>query len=241
MFYGDPDVIERQINESRENTMTLIVPGRFNDKTFLMSDCVGTRTDKKGNKSYHYMNKLNRLISTQNETYFCHTGQEAYGHAVRVFDRQCYEKNINFDVKNTSHIEEVLDIFKYIKEHYERDGHKIEKLCRLYFIEHGSLHYYNVNNNGSLSCIQTICDRCYIEPDNATNLPIGMKGIFNDNEEIIAFCKGKIEQYQPYGIDLKNRFSYVIIDKGGTVFDSSIRNNEELVLSETGGGYDKLK
>ncbi len=83
---------ERSLKRAKDNTMTYIISGISNEKPFLMSDCVATHKDKNENKTYHYSNKLNRLISTEIETYFCLAGSDAYSNAVNCFDRECYEK-----------------------------------------------------------------------------------------------------------------------------------------------------
>jgi hypothetical protein len=220
--------------------MTYIISGISNGRTFLMSDCVGT--DKKDVKStYKYINKINRLISSENETYFCHTGIDTYSYAINLFDRQCFEAKIQFDIKSKQQMLEVMDIFKYLKIYYNKTDIEISYFGRIYFVERGVIYYYNIDNDGIFSQMQTLSEGYYIEPDGANNSPIVLRNEIVTNEEILTFCKKRINKIQEYGIDLKNRFSYILFDDNDSIFNNSIKNNEELVLALIPGDYDKLK
>lgn len=78
---------------AKEKTMTYIISGISDGKPFLMSDCVLTENTKEG-KKFKYGNKLNRLISTEKETYYCLAGSDSYTYAIDLFDTQCYEKKL---------------------------------------------------------------------------------------------------------------------------------------------------
>jgi mannosyltransferase OCH1-like enzyme len=103
---------ERSLKIMKERTMTYIIAGISNKKPFLMVDCVGTDKSS-GERKFNYTKKLERLISTKEQTYFCLSGSDCYSFAISIFDRECYEKNKSFDFKNEEHMLEIIEIFKY--------------------------------------------------------------------------------------------------------------------------------
>jgi hypothetical protein len=222
---------ERSSKRVKENTMAYIISGISNGKPFLMSDCIATHKDKNKNKTYHYSNKLNRLISTEIETYFCFAGSDSYGYAVNCFDRECYEKNKSFDFRNEEHITEVLEIFRYIKEYRIKQGFKVDNYARLYFVTKTDVYFYQFNDDGKLTKLQNIGnDNYYIEPRVTDNYPTKLGKQFNNNQELIDFCKEEILKVQDYNIDLKDKFSYVIFNGNEIMFNNSVKTNKTLVF-----------
>lgn len=232
---------EGSLKRSKENTMTYIISGISNGKPFLMIDCVGTDKSS-GERKFNYTKKLERLISTKEQVYFCLSGSDCYSFAVSLFDRECFEKNTPFDFKNEEHILEIVEIFKPIKEYRIKQGHEIKNFVRLYFITKTDIYYYQVDDDGKLTKLFNIgYDNYYIKPSLTENLPTKLDKEFNNNQELIDFCKKEILNVQDYNIDLKDRFSHIIFDNNEIYFDNSVRNNKELVLSLIGGSYDELE
>jgi hypothetical protein len=230
---------ERSLKRMKDRTMTYIITGISNGKTFLMSDCVGT-DNSESIKKFNYTKKLDKLISTNDETYFCLAGADSYGYAVNCFDRECYEKNKSFDFKNEEHILWIIDIFKKIKDY--RKKHKINDFVRLYFITKTDIYYYQVDDNGNLSKLLNIgINNYYIRPNLTENSPIKLERQFENNQELIKFSKEEILKVQDYNIDLKDKYSFVIFDDKEVVFDNSVKTNKELVLSLIGGSYNELE
>jgi len=235
---------ERSLKRAKEKTMTYIIAGISNKKPFLMTDCVGTQKDGNNNKIFKYRNKLNKLISCDTETYFCLAGADSYGNAVLSFDRECFEKNKSFDFKNEEHITEVLEIFKRVKKHFTNLRFNVDDYARLYFIDKTDIYYYDIEDDGVISILQNVgSDNYYIRPNITMNSPVKLSKEFKDNQELLSFCKSEVLKCanKDYDIDIKDRFSYVIFDEEEVLFDNSVKNNKELVLSLIGGNYNELK
>ena len=231
---------ERSLKIMKERTMTYIIAGISNKKPFLMVDCVGTDKSS-GERKFNYTKKLERLISTKEQTYFCLSGSDCYSFAISIFDRECYEKNKSFDFKNEEYMLEIIEIFKQIKEHRIKQGHEIKNFVRLYFVIKTDIYYYEIEDDGSLSNLQNIgINNSYIRPKLTQNSPTKLDKNFNNNQELISFCKEEILKVQDYNIDLKNKFSHIIFDEEEVLFDNSVKTNKELVLSLIGGSYDEL-
>lgn len=226
---------------AKEKNMTYIISGILNGKKFLMSDCVGTNKKPDGTRTFIYTNKLSKLISTNDETYFSHAGAESYSYAINCFDRGCYEKNKLFNFKNKEHISKILEIFEQVKIYYGNQSFKVGHYARLYFVNKTGVYYYDINDNGKLSKIKSLEDNYYIKPDITENIPVKLNKQFKDNDELLSFCKNEINKVQDYGIKLKGRFSYIIIDDNGIIFDNSIKSNRELALSLIGAKYDEIE
>lgn len=232
---------EQSSKEEREKTMTFIVAGISNKKPFLVVDCVGI--DKSNNnRRFQYTKKLVKLISTNEETYFCLAGADSYGYAINLFDRECYEKGRPFDFKNEQHISAVLEMFRQIKEYRITLGFQVDNHARLYFVDKTDVFYYDIDEGGKLSKLQNIgINNYYINPYKTKNPPIKLEQQFENNQQLISFCKNEINKTQNYNIVLKDKFSYVIFDGERTVFDNSAKNNKELVYALTGADYDKIE
>ena len=232
---------ERSLKRAKEKTMTYIISGISNGKPFLISDCVGADKSS-GERKFNYTKKLDKLISVDKETYFCLAGADSYGYAINIFDRECYEKNKTFDFKNEEHLTEVLEIFRDIKKYRIKQGFKVDNYARLYFVNKNDIYYYDIEDDGILSKLQNIGnDNFYIRPNITKNPPTRLDKVFTNNEELIDFCKEEILKVQDYNIDLKDKFSYVIFDDEEVLFNNSVKNNKELVLSLIGGCYDELE
>lgn len=239
--YTNYDIIEKQIKNRLSKTMTYIISGKLNNKPFLMVDCVAT--NKNGEyKTYHFRNKLNKLITTEIDTFFCFTGIDAYQHAINAFDEKCHIHNKNFDFKNINHINEILEIIDYLIKRNEYNNNRTIFLdCRMYFINKNGVYYYNINRDGNLSEMFEIPNNRYIEPEDFMNTPIKFKKVIKNNDELINFSKDRILKVQDYGIDMKNKFSYALYDENNLILENSIKNNKELVLSMVCGKYNELE
>lgn len=133
-------------------------------------------------------------------------------------------------------------MFRNIKEYRIKQGFNVDNYARLYFITKTDIYYYQFNDDGKLTKLQNIGnDNYYIEPRVTDNYPTKLNKEFNDNQELIDFCKEEILKVQDYDIDLKDKFSYVIFDDEEVLFNNSVKNNKELVLSLIGGSYDELE
>ena len=237
MRYDDSEQLEKERKILKERTMTYIVSGKLNNCPFLMIDCVATTI------TINLLTTKKKLITTEEDTYFCHTGIDAYQFAVDCFDEKCYINNEKFDFKNINHINEILEIFKLliIRPEYNQIGIKINNDCRLYFINKNGVYYYNVDSDGDLYDLVEVPNNTYIKPDNYLVTPIEIKIKIENNDELITFCKNKILNAQNYGIDIKDRLSYIIFNENQQLINNSIKNNKELVLSMVGADYNELK
>lgn len=237
----DYSYIEDERKLIKKRTMTLISSGKYKNKTFLMVDSIATLKEN-GEKHFHFRNKLKKLKSTKEETYFCLTGVDGYQYAIELFDEKCYWDNENFDIKNTKHIEEIISIFDIVKNRIEYNaGNKIGLYCRIYFINKNGVYYYTVNDKGSLSVICEIPNNTHIEPNCADNLPILIKNDFKDTSELIDFHKEEIIKVGYYNFDLKNKISYVIFDDEKIIKYNSIDDNKEMVLSFVCGDFSEIE
>lgn len=221
--------------------MTYIVPGKFKNNPFLMVDCVATG-EENNTKIYLFRNKLKKLISAENETYFCLTGADAYQYAIEGFDEKCYWNDEKFDFKNIEHIEEILDLFKTFSGYTQYNkGTKIGNFCRLYFINKSNVYYYNIDDDGKLTHLHEIPNNSFIKPNDATNDPVTINSDFENNEQLIDFCKNEILRYKGYnGLDFKDKFSYVTFSDNGKLISNSLKNNKEIVLSMIAGDYSEI-
>lgn len=137
---------------------------------------------------------------------------------------------------------EILDIFKHIKIQREKNGYKTENYARIYFIDKNDVYYYSIEEDGVIPKIQSIeINNYHIRPKITVSSPVKINQNFQNNQELIWFCKNQINECQDYNIDLKDKFSYVIFDKEEIIFDNSMRNNKELVLSTIGCDYGELE
>ena len=233
-------------SENHKNQiMTYIVCGKINHKPFLMVDCVAT---KKINdvKTYHYTDKLSRLISSTEESYYCLTGKDAFEYAINAFDRKCFQNDINFDFKNIEHINEILELYKIIIKKPEYNGGQDIMgefiYCKIYFITRTDVYYYLITKDCSdnliLSEIKEVENNKIVngfEPENIQNPDAS-------NEEQIEICKKLIRcsSSQGYGIDLKDRFSSIMFDGNKKIYIDPSRNNNELVMTLIRGKYEEL-
>lgn len=231
---------DQLLEDLKKYRMTFIITGVSKNRPFLMVDCVGSETVN-GVKRFKYMNKLSKLISTKNETYFCLTGSDSYGYAMSCLDRELYEKGQCFDFTDETHIARLLVVFNDIKEHRSDNGYEVNNFARLYFVNNNGVYYYEIGSDGVLASIQSISDGCFILPHYSNLSPRELKETFESNDQLISFCKEKINKAQTYGINLKDKFSYIIFDEDGTVFNNSISNDKELVYALTGENYDKIE
>ena len=230
-----------QYEQAKKDTMTLIVPCRTNGFTCLVSDCIGT--ENRGNKKhYKYNKKLYRLMSTEKETYFCLTGNDSYTYAITLYDRHLYENKKIFDPSNRNQIEEIQEIFGYIKDYRIQQGYTVKNICRMFFVSMDKIVFYSIDKNLELSMKEELDDGCYINPEIWCNPSYPIKENLENTDMVLNFCKNKIMEYEKYNIDLKDRFSYIIFDSKTniSVFESSIQNNKELVMTLIGDDYKKL-
>ena len=239
--------IEEQRQKRKKRSMTYIISGKYKNNPFLMVDCVASG-EVNNTKVYKFRNKLKKLISTESETYFCLTGSELYQHAIEAFDEKCYWNERNFDFKNPKHIKEVIELFKLICEAPNYSNINIEKFCRIYFVDKEEVYYYQIDDGARLTCAQDsthlykIPNNCFIEPNYADNYTITIERDFENIEEIVEFCKNKILALNAYnGLDLKDKFSYIIFDNNAKLTNNSFKNNNEIVLSMIAGDYNELK
>jgi len=231
-----------------DQIMTYIVAGRFKEKTFLMTDCVGTPP----NGEHMFCNKLIRLKSTVNETYSTITGYDTFQVAINLFDRKCFENDIIFDVENENHINEILEIYGLLKNNSDYNkGVDIEKdflHSGLFFIEKGKICYYIIKKDDNDKMF--IRDKKYVENNSVFNdylfLSFDITDAKYDNtNEIIEYCKNSIRKHYKLKedtkhLDLKDRFSFIIFDDDNKIKNLPYLNNIDFVLSEIGCKYEDI-
>ena len=240
MRYDNFEQLEKERKFLKERTMTYITSGMINHKPFLMVDCVAkSRKDK----SLHFTKKLNRLLSTKIETYFCLTGIDGMQRAISIFDRKCYENNVEFDFRNEDHINEILEIYKLLINKWEyNNGFEINNhFNRVYFINKEGVNYFQIDDEMKLWDLIEIPNNKYIKPQYSTNQPIKFDLTFNNCDELINTCWNEILKIQDSNINLKNRFSFIMFDNEQKIYVNPCRNNEEIILEYVGGNYSELK
>ncbi|MFW6246551.1 MAG: hypothetical protein ACOC22_00045 [bacterium] len=253
VFYGNPLIQFRWTDEVQhklrcEQTMTYIVTGKFNNNTFLMVDCVGTNPSGE----HRFLNKLNKLKSTDSETYSTITGYDAFQYAINFFDKKCHEDNRVFDIENRDHILEVLEIYDLLKNNKEyTKGHDIEKnfdYSGLFFINKDKIIWYKIsrdeNKNLEIS-MTSIIDNNSISEDFYTILIKDNQ--FKNTNEIIDYCKTAIKKHykrknETKNLDLKDRFSFIMFNNDEkTTKILPYSNNKGFILSEISCNYNELE
>jgi len=226
--------------------MTYIVTGRFNDNTFLMTDCVGTPQNDK----HKFINKLVRLKSTTNETYSTITGYDTFQVAIILFDRKCFELDVMFDIENKKHICEIIEIYELLKNNSNfTKGIDVEKdflFSELFFVEKDKICYYIIKKDDGNKMY--IHEKKYVE--NNTVVEDAMTFVlkdekYNNSNEIIEYCKTEIKKHykqkeETSHIDLKDKFSYIIFSDNERLKKLPYNDNSEFILSEIGCNYEEI-
>lgn len=230
------------INKSYKHIMTYIVCGKINNNPFLMVDSVIT-SNENNNKKYHYHEKLNKLITTKNETFFTVMGSGAFVHAINIFDKKCHLNKIIFDFKNEVQVNEILEIYKLIikRPEYNKTTPHENSFNRIYFIDNRSVFYYTIMEQIKAMPIVELKNNEIIKPYSSFDTPNNIDKSFADNNELVDYCKNLINRYQEYSFDLKNRFSFVLYDNHKIYFINSSNNTEENILSLFTIDYSEIK
>jgi hypothetical protein len=212
--------------------MTYIACGKYNNKPFLMVDSVVT-SNENNVKKYHYREKLTKLISTENETFFTVMGSDAFVYAINYLDRKCHINNKIFDFKNTDQINEILELYKLIinRVEYHKNIPRENSFNRIYFINKDTVYYYTITEQIKAMPMERLCNNQIIKPHSSFDTPNDIRKSFIDNEEVVNYCKKLINDNQEYGFDLKNRFSFILFENNDRNFICSSNNNEEGILS----------
>lgn len=230
------------INKSIKHIMTYIVCGKLNNKPFLMVDSVVTSTENNV-KKYHYREKLTKLSSTKNETFFTVMGSDAFVYSINLYDRKCHINNKTFNITNIDQINEVLELYKLIikRVEYHKNTPRENSFNRIYFIDNNGVYYYTITEQIKAMPIVELENNQIIKPYSSFDTPNNIDKSFVDDNELIDYCKNLINKYQEYGFDLKNRFSFILFDNSNKRFICSSNNNDENVLSLLSVNYDELK
>jgi hypothetical protein len=222
-----------------DQIMTYIVAGKFNNNTFLMTDCVGTPPNGK----HMFCNKLVKLKSTMNETYSTITGYDSFQTAINLFDRKCFENDIIFDVENKNHINEILEIYEHLKDNIKHNIEKNFLHSGLFFILNNKIVWYKImrDENGKLEISLTShIDNNHISED-FVDIHIN-NNQFNNPNEIINYCKQAIIKHykrkeETKNLNLKDKFSFIMFNGDEKIKILPYSNNKEFVLSEIGCKY----
>ena len=230
------------INKSFKYIMTYIACGKYNKKPFLMVDSVVT-SNENNEKKYHYREKLTKLISTKNETFFTVMGTDAFVYAINLYDRKCHINKEIFNITNINQINEILELYKLIikRVEYHRNTLRENSFNRIYFIDNNSVYYYTITEQIKVMPMVELEDNQIIKPYSSFDTPNNIKKSFINDDELIDYCKILINDNQEYGFDLKNRFSFILFDNDYRKFICSSNDNEESVLSLLTVNYDELK
>jgi hypothetical protein len=226
--------------------MTYIIAGKLNNNPFLMVDCVGTTA----NGEHQFMNKLNKLKSTKDETFSVITGYDAFQYAINFFDTKCYENDIIFDIENESQINEILELYEFLKnnEKYTK-GYDIEKdfyHTGLFFISKNNIVWYLINKDEGKMVIRKksrILNNQILD-DIATTFNTDDFN-FKNIDEIINYCKTTIIKHykrkeETKNLDLKDKFSFIMFNENEKIKIFPYENNEELIDSIIGCDYSKI-
>ena len=134
--------------------------------------------------------------------------------AISIFDKKCYENDIQFDFRNEKHIDEILEIYKLLINRFEYNGGIEIKshFNRIYFINKEGVYFINIDDDMKLGELIEIPNNRYIKPEYALNQPIKFDLEFNNTYELIETCWNEILKIQDYSIDLKDKFSFIMFD-----------------------------
>lgn len=222
--------------------MTYIIAGKSKNKTFLMADCLVRTIDN----DITLGDKVIKLESSLNETYFTSTGTEIFAHSIGMLDEWYIaneEKNdfISGD-KSINKLIEFINCLASINNSLSKPV--IENFYlgdnRLFFINKNTVVYYDLYYNGNNELINNEFSKYSLGENQIIN-SLFWKGCSNDpkNEKLEQY-DNEFERYCNKAIpnmkdaekyDFQNKFTFVQFDEEGCLVKRPLKDFKDYIIA----------
>ncbi|NJK96261.1 MAG: hypothetical protein HC905_16305 [Bacteroidales bacterium] len=111
-------------------------------------------------------------------------------------------------------------------------GHKIPPFNRIYFLNGDGIYYYFFSNekNNPYSFV-VIENNNIIKPYSSFDTPNFIDRDFENDDDLIKYCKSLINKYNKYEFNLKDRFSFIMFNGNERIYLNPSKTNDELIYS----------
>lgn len=214
--------------------MTYIVAGKRNNNPFLAIDCKYT-----DGKKFYYTDKVVKLESCIEETYFCQMGHIHTKCFVCMYDNYLKFKGIKFDFTNKNDILKMIGFINYTIE-YTKFPIQDYKENYLFFISKNEVYKYTLHFDfATKKYLNNVQQQTINNDESMTSNSVLLRDFAGIDR--VEYCKSIIE-VEKMGVidDLKDRYTMIVSNGIEIDYTSPHKTEYDIIVMELGLEFDEL-
>jgi hypothetical protein len=221
--------------------MTYIVAGKTKDNTFLMADCIVTNSIMKINT---IRDKVIKLDSSENETYFTLCGNPFIENCIRTLDLWFNLTNRTNDfINGETSFNSLVEIIGKTLNSYKGEPFYLKE-NRLFFIDKNDVVYYDLKfSNSNILIKKPEKNILFDNYDIDSNLLSQSEPFYLNNDTIEIYCQKCLEhslKLSKKDYEFKNRFTFINFFNNDIIYKYPYKRISDIIADFNEIEYSKI-